>query len=141
MWAQSGSALRRSPCRRPLPAYSIASSARSLSVAGNGQHRPAVAARSTVSVTVLRARLSERAICRSLAPLCLRRRTSRMRRIDTLSAGIGPPLVVPDEQSADDRPAVERLPPPSGVAEIRSESVADFILESAAGFARNTQLK
>ena len=65
--------------------------------------------------TVLRARLSERAIGRSLAPpSCFRRRISRTRRIDTLSAGIGPPLVVPDEQSAVHRPAVERLPPPRG---------------------------
>src|SRR6476619_1491500 len=145
MWAQSGSALRRSPCRRPLPAYSIACSTRSVSVAGSGQPKPAAAARSRVSATVLRARLSERAICRSLAPPCFRRRISRTRRIDTLSAGIGPPLVVPDEQSAVHRPAVEPLPPLSGggrlqigMAEITSESVADFIPESPADFARNT---
>src|ERR1051325_2807777 len=114
MWAQSGSVLRRSPCRRPLPAYSIASSTRSVSVAGNGQPSSAAAARSRVSATVLRARLSDRAICRSLAPPCFRRRISRTRRIDTLSAGIGPPLVVPDEQSAVHRPVVEHLPPLPG---------------------------
>src|SRR5689334_3692071 len=121
MWAQSGSALRRSPCRRPLPAYSVASSTRSVSVAGNGQRSPAAAARCNVSPTVLRAKLSDRAICRSLAPPCFRRRISRTRRIDTLSAGIGPPLVVPDEQSAVHRPAVEHLPPPTRVADFRSE--------------------
>ena len=43
-----------------------------------------------VRAAVLRARLSDRAICRSLAPPCFRRRISRTRRIDTLSAGIGP---------------------------------------------------
>src|SRR5690242_1723248 len=121
MWAQSGSALRRSPCRRPLPAYSVASSTRSVSVAGNGQRSPAAAARCNVSPTVLRAKLSDRAICRSLAPPCFRRRISRTRRIDTLSAGIGPPLVVPDEQSAVHRPAVKHLPPPTRVADFRSE--------------------
>src|SRR3954447_6638977 len=121
MWAQSGSALRRSPCRRPLPAYSIASNTRSVSVAGSGQPSSAAAARSRVSATVLRGRLSDRAICRSLAPPCFRRRISRTRRIDTLSAGIGSPLVVPDEQSAVHRPAVEHLPPLTGVADFRSE--------------------
>src|ERR1044071_2609027 len=120
MWGQSGSALRRSPCRRPLPAYSVASSTRSVSLAGNGQRRPAAVARCNVSPTVLRARLSDRAICRSLAPPCFRRRISRTRRIDTLSAGIGPPLVVPDEQRTVHRPAVERLPPLTGVADFRS---------------------
>src|SRR3954470_3008948 len=121
MWAQSGSALRRSPCRRPLPAYSIASNTRSVSVAGSGQPSSAAAARSRVSATVLRAKLSDRAICRSLAPPCFRRRISRTRRLDTLSAGIRPPLVVRDEQSAVHRPAVERLPPLTGVADFRSE--------------------
>src|SRR4051812_41145964 len=44
-----------------------------------------------------------------------------MRRIDTLSAGIGPPTRLPDEQSAVHRPAVEHLPPLPGVADFRSE--------------------
>src|ERR1051325_8584130 len=114
MWAQSGSLSRRSPWRRPLPAYSIPSTTRSVRVAGSGQPSSAAAARSKVSATVLRTRLSERAIWRSLAPPCFRRRISRTRRIDTLSAGIGPPLVVPDEQSAVHRPVVEHLPPLPG---------------------------
>ena len=94
---------------------------------------------------LLRARLSDRAICRSLAPPCFRRRISRTRRIDTLSAGIGPPARhCRDEQKAEHCPAVERLPPlrggrpQIGVAEIKSESVADFIPESVADFVRNT---
>src|SRR3979409_1288806 len=96
--------------------------------------------------TVLGARLSARAICRSLAPPCFRRRISRTRRIDTLSAGIGPPARhCRDEQKAEHCPAVERLTPlrggrpQIGVAEIKSESVADFIPESVADFVRNTQ--
>src|SRR5215472_3514865 len=104
----------------------------------NGQRRPAAATRSNVSATVLSATLSDRAISRSLAPpSCFRRRISRTRRIDTLSAGIGPPARHDgDEQSADYHPAVERLPPSKGgrlqigMAEIKSESVADFIPES-----------
>src|SRR5215467_11035888 len=60
--------------------------------------------------------LSDRAISRSLAPhSCLSRRISRTRRIDTLLAGIGPPARhCHDEQSAEYRPAVERLPPLQG---------------------------
>src|SRR6516225_10724324 len=60
--------------------------------------------------------LSDRAISRSLAPhSCLSRRISRTRRIDTLLAGIGPPARhCHDEQSAEYRPAVERLPPFQG---------------------------
>jgi hypothetical protein len=34
--------------------------------------------------------VKERAICRSLAPLCFKRRISRTRRIGTLSAGLVP---------------------------------------------------
>ena len=59
---------------------------------------------------------SERAIARSLAPqACFRRRISRTRRIDTLSAGIGSPTrhwSVTDRRPLT-RPAVER-PPPQG---------------------------
>jgi hypothetical protein len=36
---------------------------------------------------------------------------------------------------------VERLPPPSGMAEIKSEAVADFIPESPADFPRNMHLR
>ena len=52
----------------PALAYNIASSTRSVSVAGSGQDSFAAAARSRVSATVLRAMPSERAIARSLAP-------------------------------------------------------------------------
>src|SRR5215472_6951663 len=98
------------------PRSQAASSTRSVSVAGNGQRRPTAATRSSVTATVLRAMLSDRAISRSLAPhSCLSRRISRTRRIDTLLAGIGPPTRhCHDEQSAEYRPAVERLPPLQG---------------------------
>jgi hypothetical protein len=116
-------------------------------VAGRGQRRPAAAARSSVSPMVLRARFSDRAICRSLAPPSFfRRRISRTRRIDTLSAGIGPPLVVPDEQRRRTPPSGRALATPFrggrlqiGMAEIKSESLADFIPESPADFPRNMQ--
>src|SRR5260370_1105633 len=125
----------------PGPAYSIASSTRSLSVTGSGQRSSAAARRSRVAATVLRAIPSDRAIARSVAPhSCLRRRISRTRRIDTLSAGIGPPARrCRDEQSAEHYPAVERLPPLSGVADFKSESLADFIPESVADFPRNLE--
>src|SRR5262249_54871625 len=91
-YVQSGSTLRRPPCGAPVLAYSIASSTRSVSVAGSGPESFAAAARSRVSATVLRAMPSERAIARSVAPPSfLRRRISLPRRIDTLSAGIGSP--------------------------------------------------
>lgn len=78
---------------------------------------PAAARRSRVRATVLRAMPSERAIARSLAPqACFRRRISRTRRIDTLSAGIGSPTrhwSVTDRRPLT-RPAVEQ-PTPQGV--------------------------
>src|SRR4051794_28797616 len=56
---------------------------------------------------------SERATARSVAPHSfLRRRISRIRRIDTLSAGIGfPPVAGLRRTGAAHRPAVERSPP------------------------------
>src|SRR6478735_7029752 len=92
------------------------SSTRSLSASGSGQARPAAARRSSVRATVLRAMPSERAIARSLAPqACFRRRISRTRRIDTLSAGIGSPTRhwSVTNRSPLTRPAIER-PPPDG---------------------------
>ena len=109
--------------------------------------RPAAAKRSRVSATVLRATPSERAIARSVAPhSCFRRRISRTRRIDTLSAGIGSPALAGLRRTgAAHRPAVER-PPPQGVADFRSEWPTSrrkrwpsFISESVADLARNQQ--
>jgi hypothetical protein len=60
-----------------------------------------------------------------------------MRRIDTHSADIGPPLVIADEQGAEHPSSGRALATPPrggqlqiGVTEIKSESVADFIPES-----------
>src|SRR3954467_7795997 len=92
------------------------SSTRSLSASGSGQARPAAARRSSVRATVLRAMPSDRAIARSLDPqACFRRRISRTRRIDTLSAGIGSPTRhwSVTNRSPLTRPATER-PPPDG---------------------------
>src|SRR3954449_1133055 len=92
------------------------SSTRSLSASGSGQARPAAARRSSVRATVLRAMPSDRAIARSLDPqACFRRRISRTRRIDTLSAGIGSPTRhwSVTNRSPLTRPAIER-PPPDG---------------------------
>src|SRR3954451_22073838 len=92
------------------------SSTRSLSASGSGQARPAAARRSSVRATVLRAMPSDRAIARSLdRQACFRRRISRTRRIDTLSAGIGSPTRhwSVTNRSPLARPAIER-PPPDG---------------------------
>ena len=91
-------------------------STRSVSVAGNGPaqtHRRNPLQRHRDGAAAI---LSDRAISRSLAPhSCLSRRISRTRRIDTLLAGINPPARhCHDEQSAEYRPAVERLPPLQG---------------------------
>jgi len=59
--------------------------------------------------------------CRSLAPPCFRRRISRMRRIDTLSAGIGPPARHSGRAERRRPPSGRALATPSGVADFRSE--------------------
>ena len=91
--AQSGSALCRLPgSEPPSGANSSASRPCSVSVAGSGQLSPAAANRARHSCTVLRATLTATAIARSELPHSnFNRRISRTRRIDTLSAGIGPP--------------------------------------------------
>jgi hypothetical protein len=82
-----------------------------------------------------------RAFVRSVAPhSCLRRRISRTRRIGTLSAGVGPLLDVPSTSrgpsNAQRSSACHPLHPGGrlqiGMAEIKSESVADFIPVSVA---------
>ena len=90
---------------------------------------------------------SERAIARSVAPPSyLRRRISLTRRIDTLSAGhrLPRPSFPTTSKGPRPGPAVERWRHPStggrlqiGMAEIKSESVADFIPESLADLLRN----
>jgi hypothetical protein len=94
---------------------------------------------------VLRAIPNDRAIARSVAPhSCLRRRISRTRRIDTLSAGIGSPLVMASTSTGALPPSGRAITTPSrggraqiGMAEFKSESVADFIPESVSGLLRN----
>jgi hypothetical protein len=84
-----------------------------------GHSRPAAATRSSVSATVLRAMPSERATARSVAPHAfLRRRISRIRRIDTLSAGIGSP--------AHRWSAIDRGPLTAQWSSDRYPQVADF---------------
>src|SRR5215210_4705066 len=92
---------------------------------------------------VERATPMDRAMARSVAPhACLRRRISRIRRIDTLLVGIG--------SSSSERkgplrsPAVERSPPQKvadfileWVADIKSESGAECTSEPLADIARN----
>src|SRR5207245_11534308 len=69
----------------------------------------------------------------------------RTRCIDRPSAGIGPPLVVPNEQRRCTPPSGRALAIPSRkVADIksgwpRSDLETDFIPELAAGFTQNTQ--
>src|SRR5215211_8388909 len=96
---------------------------------------------------VERATPMDRAIARSVAPQAyLRRRISRIRRIDTLLAGIGSSS---SEREGPRRgPAVERLPPYQvadfileWVADIKSESVAGFASEPLADIARNQQYR
>ena len=72
--------------RRSSSASSIAS--------GSGQLRPATAARRTYSPTAVLPIPVASPTKRRLIPIaCVRRSTSRIFRIDTLSAGIGHPLV------------------------------------------------
>src|SRR3954449_3817441 len=94
---------------------------------------------------VERATPTDRAIARSVAPqACLRRRISRIRRIDTLLAGIGSSSL--EREGPRRGPAVERSPPQKvadfileWVADIKSESGAGFISETLADIARNQQ--
>ena len=93
---------------------------------------------------MLRAIPNDRAIARSVAPhSCLRRKISRTRRIDTLSAGIAPPARHghDEQQEPPAQRSSERHPKGGqnqfGMAEIKSESVAAFIPESGAGLFRN----
>src|SRR4051812_5091137 len=97
------------------------------------------------SGTVLRATPTATAIARTGAPnSCFSRRISRTRRIDTLSAGIGPPSH-PDE-TADRSPAQRsgNTTPPRGgrlqigLADFTPEPPADITSESLADLARNT---
>ena len=74
------------------PAYSIASSIRSVSVAGNGQLSPAFASRFSVRRTIDGVTPTRPAISLSPTPAVLKRSTSRTRRIVVLSAGIAPPV-------------------------------------------------
>src|SRR4051812_31293392 len=145
--AQSGSVLCRLPgCDPPTGANSNASRPPSVNVGGSGQTSPAAMNRARQSCTVLRATPTATAIARREAPhSCFSRRISRTRRIDTLSAGIGPPSR-PDE-TADRSPAQRsgNTTPPRGgrlqigLADFSPESPADITSESQADLARNTQ--
>ena len=78
--------------------------------------RRASVTRDEPAASLATAGFNDRVISRSLPPhASFRRKISRTRRIDTFSAGIGPPARHgSDEQSAEHRPAVERLPPLQG---------------------------
>jgi len=86
--AQSGSAWWRWPCLVPTAVNSRASSAASVSSAGNGQPSPAIANRCSVNRMVDGARLSRRAISLPDTPAAVKRSTSRTWRIAVLSASI-----------------------------------------------------
>jgi len=115
-------------------------------ITGSGQFSPAAANRARHSCTVLRATLIATAIARSeRAHSNFNRKIARTRRMDTLSAGIGPPSR-PDERT--DRsldPGVEQRHPSAvgrpqiGTADITSESVADMKSECPADLLGNTQ--
>jgi hypothetical protein len=77
----------------PAGANNLRSSAVSSISSGIGQVMPITAARRTYSAIAVRPIPTDREITRSLAPQAyFRRRTSRIFRIDNLSAGIGPPI-------------------------------------------------
>jgi hypothetical protein len=95
-------------------ANSNASRPSSVSVCGSGQVSPAAANRVRHSCAVLRATLTATAIARSERPHAnFNRRISRTSRIDTLSAGIGPPLALTRGQTAH-LPSGRATPPPQG---------------------------
>ena len=114
-WARSGDRITAQALLAPFPAEDIVPHRRHTSLRTPCQW-------SSVSATVLRARLGDRAICRSLAPpSCFRRRISRTIRIDTLSAGIGPRSSFLTSRGRRTPPSGRALATPPGVADFRSE--------------------